>query len=92
MLSESLKEEIQNIAEKICIDYPLENLYFVQILGKRRHYLGGCGKTCFSSTKSYQITDKVAVFWQGNLPESTVSQMNDTLLELAQKIEIELSS
>ena len=78
---------LEETSRRLCGEYSLENVYFARILGKRRHYLAGCGKEVFLPAHQIELTGDIAVFWQGNMGDGKERAFQEELTALLEGME-----
>ena len=82
---------LEEISRRICEKYKLENVYFTQIIGKRRHHLAGCGKEVVLPAEQMELSGNISVFWQGNLTGDLANLLREELAPVAERLEKELA-
>ncbi|MBN2467693.1 MAG: hypothetical protein JXD19_06030 [Deltaproteobacteria bacterium] len=90
MIAKTTKQRLGELARQICIENNLSQVYFVQVLGSRRHYLIGFGKTLFSKPEHMAVGKHLALFWHGSLSKSKREQIRNIVEPFLDALEQEL--
>jgi len=61
------KEFLRELARRACRRFDLSRVYFAEVLGRRRHFLAGAGEETFLAPESAPLSEKLVVFWEGEL-------------------------
>ena len=67
MISNVNKNELKQLARKICLENDLHHVYFTQKFGTRKHYLSGYGETSFNKVHKLDVNETVTMFWEGSM-------------------------
>jgi hypothetical protein len=92
MLSSETQLLLDEACNRIRTDHQLSRVYLAQCLGKRRHFLGGAGEESFTPASHMNLSERIVLFWQGNLPGVELAAVRAALQGLAATLEQELST
>ena len=53
---------------RLCERFQLDQAYFAEAVGRRRHYLGGYGRPSLGRAEQPWLSDTIVMFWHGSLP------------------------
>ncbi|MBN2309889.1 MAG: hypothetical protein JXR94_13020 [Candidatus Hydrogenedentes bacterium] len=90
-ITEHDKARLTDVSRALCDEFDLDRLYFTQVLGKRRHFLAGCGHEGFVPSGHMGLSENLAVFWQGPLPERAQQELRTRLAPIVADIEKDLN-
>jgi hypothetical protein len=90
VLTDQAKILLEKAAEDICKKNDLPRAYFTHRFGKRRHFVAGYGKETFTQTYHRDITENIALSWQGTMTEekalSAIRPFTDLLKHITQEL------
>lgn len=76
--------------QKFCECFRLDQVYLAEVVGPRRHYLGGHGRPSLSKAEQLWLSDKIMMFWHGFLPVEIQDACKRHFRHLIARLEEEL--
>lgn len=77
---------------KFCESFRLDQVYLAEVVGPRRHYLGGYGRPSLNKAGQLWLSDKIMLFWHGLLPVEIQDVCKRHFRHLIDRLEGELCS
>jgi len=81
-----IKKLLEEKAKEVCARFGLSRVYFAQVLGRRNHFLAGHGEEMFVRPEKRTLTEKITVFWEGDISEEKRRALLDELIPFAKKV------
>jgi hypothetical protein len=91
LLTDQTKTALKKAAADIGKRNGLPHVYFTHQFGKRRHFISGHGKATFTQTHHRDITENIALSWQGTMTEENFLSALRPFTELLHQAEQELA-
>lgn len=82
-----LREAVEHECRRLCERYGLSQAYVAEIVGRRRHFLAGYGRPSADKPQQMRLSEKVALFWHGNIPGEAQPDCARELRNLAERLE-----
>ena len=92
MLTPYLEKTAVSECRHICEAFGLQQAYFAEIIGPRRHYLAGHGTPTPEQPSQLALSERIAFFWCGALPAEEHNPLKRRLTGLAERLERELAA
>lgn len=92
MLSALTTQEIVLECRAFCERFRLDQVYLAEVVGPRRHYLGGYGRPSLDKAEQLPLSGKIMLFWHGSPSPGAQEDCKKHFSSLAERIERELAS